>query len=125
MRFASSRRTPQMGWAVTHDRKPNCWEYKRCGREPGGAGVATSGPCAAATESRLDGENGGVNGGRACWVIPGTLCDGTVCGSFDEKYLHCRKCDFFELVQEQEGAAYVDYVRLLVKLASEPEVAQA
>lgn len=97
----------------------NCWQHKGCGREPGGAKVAELGPCAAATEARLDGENRGVNGGRACWVIPGTLCNGVVCGTFDEKFPHCRKCDFFEMVQEEEGVGYVGYVALLLKIAQD------
>lgn len=95
----------------------NCWEYQECGREPGGTKVSELGPCAAATEGRLDGRNGGLNGGRSCWVVPGTLCNGVVCGSFDEKYPHCRKCSFFELVQEEEGAGYADYVSLLLGIA--------
>lgn len=97
--------------------KLNCWEYKNCGREPGGDKVAEMGPCAAAIEARLDGKNDGVNAGRSCWVIPGTLCNGVVCGTFDEKFPHCRKCDFFEAVQEEQGEGYVDYVALLLTLA--------
>ncbi len=99
----------------------NCWEYKKCGRQPGGEHAGTLGTCVAATEVRLHGDNGGTYAGRACWVVPGTLCDGTVCGSFDEKYVHCRKCDFFELVQIEQGEDYRDYVGLLLKLASEPQ----
>lgn len=65
----------------------------------------------------LDGLNSGANAGRACWVIPGTLCNGVICGDFDEKYAHCRHCDFFELVQVEEGPDYVNHVELLVVLA--------
>lgn len=99
-------------------RRVNCWEFQGCGREPGGTHVDELGVCEAAVESRLDGENGGRNAGRACWVISGTLCNGVVCGSFDEKYPHCRKCVFFELVQEEQGGHYVDYITLLLKLAA-------
>jgi len=79
--------------------------------------VHDKGVCSAAIEARLDGLNDGDNAGRACWVVPGTLCSGRICGSFDEKYSTCRKCAFYELVQEEEGAAYVHYTRLLVILA--------
>ncbi len=106
------------------DRKLNCWEYSRCGREPGGKRVAEMGVCDAVSEHRLDGMNGGVAGGRACWVITGTLCNGEVCGTFEEKYVVCRKCDFFELVQEEEAEAYTDYVKLLLRLAGKTDVAQ-
>lgn len=102
------------------DGKLDCWEYKGCGREPGGANVPEMGPCSAATEARLHGRNDGTMGGRACWVIPETLCNGVVCASFDEKYPHCRKCDFFELVQQEQGDAYEDYVQLLLLMAREP-----
>lgn len=97
--------------------KRNCWEYKGCGREPGGNAVDSSGPCPAAIEAALNGENSGRNAGRACWVVPGTRCGGAICGTFDEKYVTCRKCDFFEIVQEEEGDGYSSYMALLLKLA--------
>lgn len=100
-------------------RKLDCWEYQKCGREPGGVRVDEMGPCAAATDGRLDGINSGRFAGRACWIVPGTLCDGRVCDTFDEKYVYCRKCAFFEQVQEEEGEEYVDYVRLLVMFAEQ------
>ncbi|MBA4370778.1 MAG: hypothetical protein C0418_04285 [Coriobacteriaceae bacterium] len=102
-------------------RKLNCWEYQGCGREPGGVRADEMGACDAASDGRLDGINGGRCAGRACWVVPGTLCDGRVCGTFDEKYVFCRKCGFFEQVQEEEGASYVDYVPLLVMMAGSAE----
>ncbi len=63
-------------------KKKNCWEYKRCGREPGGVKVHELGECKAATEEKLDGVHDGENGGRACWVIAGTMCGGKVQGQF-------------------------------------------
>jgi hypothetical protein len=47
--------------------KMNCWQVKKCGREPGGGNEAQLGVCPAATETALQGVNGGKNGGRACW----------------------------------------------------------
>lgn len=61
--------------------KLNCWQVKKCGREPGGAKTAELGICPAAAEVALSGTNGGKNGGRACWAIAGTLCGGKVQGS--------------------------------------------
>ena len=46
-----------------HMRKTNCWEYKNCGRGPGGNPDHPLGPCPAATEKRAHGVNGGRNGG--------------------------------------------------------------
>jgi hypothetical protein len=37
--------------------------------------------------------------------------------SFDEKYTTCRKCAFYESVQEQEEDAYMHYTHLLIVLA--------
>lgn len=79
----------------------NCWEYKKCGREPGGKETDSLGVCPAATESRLDGVHGGRNAGRACWVVAGTLCGGNVQGTFAKKYSSCEKCDFYRTVMEE------------------------
>lgn len=73
----------------------NCWDYMNCGREPGGPNVASLGVCPAAEPSHLDGMNGGVNGGRACWWVAGTLCEGTVAGSYADKFDDCQQCDFY------------------------------
>lgn len=96
----------------------NCWEYKMCGREPGGLRAHRLGPCTAAKETSLNGVNGGDNAGRACWVIPGTLCGGSPCGSSDEKYDHCRTCDFFARVEREEGADYVGHLALVARLGA-------
>lgn len=50
-------------------KKINCWEFKKCGRESGGAHAYDFGVCPAATEKRLNGTHGGKNAGRACWVV--------------------------------------------------------
>jgi len=42
-------------------KKPNCWEFKQCGREPGGLLSDELGVCPASTETRLDGVHGGKN----------------------------------------------------------------
>lgn len=84
-------------------RRPNCWEEKRCGCEPGGARVAERGVCPAAVDASFDGINGGTNAGRICWAVAGTLCDETVQGSFEEKIGRCERCSFFRHVKYQEG----------------------
>lgn len=36
-------------------RRQNCWEFKKCGREPGGAKASELGVCPAATDASSDG----------------------------------------------------------------------
>lgn len=83
--------------------KKNCWEVMNCGREPGGAKVHELGVCLAATSQAFDGINGGHNGGRFCWAVAGTFCDGQVQGTFAVKILTCIKCPFFQQVKQEEG----------------------
>lgn len=82
--------------------KPNCWEFKECGREPGGARVGELGVCPACTDSRLDSVHDGRNAGRACWVVAGTFCEGEVQGTFAKKFSNCQTCEFYGHVKEQE-----------------------
>ena len=89
---------------------------KICGREPGGAKVAELGICPAATEARLDGTHAGQNGGRACWVVAGTLCKGETQGTFAKKFEACEKCEFYLQVREEEFPKFVFSSVLLNKL---------
>ena len=82
--------------------KKNCWEFKKCGREPGGERVAELGVCPAATEGRLDAVHGGRNAGRSCWVVAGTLCKGEMQGTFAVKFGACESCEFYLAVREEE-----------------------
>lgn len=90
--------------------KINCWEYKKCGREPGGENVDKLGVCIAAKEHAVNGIHGGKNGGRACWAIAGTLCEDEVQGTFARKFQDCIRCDFFKKVMEEEGNAAISGV---------------
>lgn len=60
------------------------------------------GICPAATDARLNGINGGTNGGRSCWTISGTFCFGEVQGTFARKIDGCMECEFFWLVADEE-----------------------
>ncbi|MBF0521430.1 MAG: hypothetical protein HQL24_00070 [Candidatus Omnitrophica bacterium] len=84
-------------------KKLNCWEYKKCGREPGGEKVKELGVCPVSTEKSVNGMNCGINGGRVCWAVTGTLCGGKVQGSFALKVDKCIECEFFALVMQEEG----------------------
>ena len=100
-------------------KKKNCWEHKRCGREPGGIKVHELGVCPAATEERLEDVHEGKNGGRACWAVAGSMCGGKVQGSFAQKYGNCVICDFFNQVKQDEGADFTLSSILLDKLKNE------
>jgi len=96
--------------------KKNCWEVMKCGREPGGGKAKELGVCPAATDERLDRVHGGKNAGRACWVIAGTFCEGSVQGTFAQKYRDCTTCDFYRQVRKEEGSDYHSALVLLKKL---------
>jgi hypothetical protein len=87
-------------------RRVNCWEFKRCGRQPEGSHCHDLGVCPATTTEHLDRLHGGTNGGRACWFIVGTLCDGDVQGTYAKKYKSCVYCDFYKKVKEEEYSKY-------------------
>jgi len=82
--------------------KINCWEFKKCGRQPGGAKVAELGVCPATTAGLLDGMHGGQNAGRACWVIAGSLCGGKIQGTYAAKLSNCWRCEFMNKVKQEE-----------------------
>ncbi|MBR9979425.1 MAG: protein kinase, partial [Desulfatitalea sp.] len=83
--------------------KRNCWEVMCCGREPGGDKVGQYGICPAASDQSFDGINDGKCGGRICWAISGTFCDGCSQGTFAEKRATCLNCDFYQMVLSEEG----------------------
>jgi len=71
----------------------NCWEFKKCGREPGGAMAERLGVCHTAIATFANGLNGGMNGGRICWAIN---------GNFINEDVSCMHCDFFYLLEGEE-----------------------
>ncbi len=98
-------------------KKPvNCWEFKSCGREPGGKNEKEYGTCPAATETSMDGIHRGDNAGRACWVIAGTYCDGIIQGSHASKSENCSECDFFNLILKEEKTSLSEATHLLEAL---------
>jgi len=97
-------------------KKVNCWEFNRCGREPGGKKVKELGSCPAPSMSLLDTIHDGAFGGRVCWVIAGTMCGGSVQGSFAQKYSSCEVCGFYLKVRTEEGLKFVQSSRLLAML---------
>jgi hypothetical protein len=98
-------------------KKLNCWEFKKCGRQPGGEHVHDLGICPATEEKRLDGAHEGTNAGRACWVMAGTLCKGEVQGTFAQKYKNCEICDFYKMVKQEEFPRFTLSAVLMRKLS--------
>ncbi len=99
-------------------RKLNCWEFKKCGRQPEGPHVQDMGLCPASTEEALDGTHDGVNAGRACWVVAGTYCKGQVQGAFAQKFKNCEACDFYKLVRSEERFRFTLSAVLLARVRS-------
>ena len=87
----------------TSTTKVNCWEFRKCGREPGGDRVAELGVCPASTLQALDGAHGGKNAGRACWAVAGSFCGGAIQGTYAQKLRNCRACDFMIAVKKEES----------------------
>ncbi|WP_440950967.1 two-CW domain-containing protein [Methanosphaerula subterraneus] len=98
---------------MTHE---NCWEFKECGREPGGENVSELGICPASTETLTDGMNHGKNGGRACWAISGTMCEGRVQGTLAAKIGTCLNCEFYQRVQREEKPRFETSAKILERL---------
>ncbi len=86
--------------------KLNCWEIKKCGREPGGANSSRLGICSAAADTASNGINGGKNGGRVCWTIAGTFCGSAVDCKFAGQQASCMACDVFRQTKAEEGPGF-------------------
>ena len=65
----------------------NCWEFKKCGREKGGAKAKELGECPVFP-----------NYGKVCARVAGTFCGGKVQGSFAMKLASCMQCEFYKSV---------------------------
>ncbi len=96
--------------------KANCWEFKKCGRESQGTNAAKLGVCPAYNENKLTGVHGGMNAGRSCWVVAGTMCGGNVQGTYALKEKNCLRCDFYNLVYEEESENFCFMTKLYDKL---------
>lgn len=73
-----------------------------CGFGPGQDKARCHGVCPAATEEKLNGLNGGINGGRACWMVSGTNCANRLAGNLHLIASACQTCHFFQLVSNEE-----------------------
>ena len=87
----------------------NCWEFRKCGRQPGGEQAEEQGVCPVTGHRKLHGIHGGVNAGRACWIVAGTMCGGKVAGTFAKALGNCWKCDFYTSVRSRENDATLGF----------------
>jgi hypothetical protein len=101
--------------------KINCWEFKKCGREPGGERVHQLGICPVTTQVDFDMAHGGKHAGRACWIVAGSLCGGKIQGTYAQKLNNCWRCDFMNMVKKEEEASTIGFshTRLGVERARE------
>jgi len=83
--------------------KMNCWDFKRCNSNTGNDRIKKSDVCPVFSKTALDGINGGKNGGRSCWLIPGTLCGSRIQRAIIPKSIACRLCDFKRHVLREEN----------------------
>jgi len=113
---SATMETPQRPGAAAKARKLNCWEFKKCGRQPQGSHVHDLGICPATQEIGLDDVHDGTNAGRACWIVGGTFCKGQVQGTFAQKFKNCEACDFYQLVRREEGGTFTYAAVLLTKV---------
>jgi hypothetical protein len=93
----------------TTRQKQNCWEFKKCGRQPGGNKVAELGICPATVYADLHGAHGGKNAGRSCWAIAGSLCGGKIQGTYAQKLHNCWRCEFMNLVKKEEEPSKIGF----------------
>jgi hypothetical protein len=89
--------------AVPEERRTNCWEFMKCGREIGGERAEDLGVCAAAVYPHADGINRGVNGGRICWALVGNYSCNAGRSSLAGKQVLCYECEFHKKVLAEEG----------------------
>ena len=70
----------------------NCWEFKKCGRQAGGAKAVELGVCPAFPAHGTD-----------CARVAGTLCGGKVQGTFATKLANCMQCEFYQSPHYTKG----------------------
>ena len=65
--------------------KVQCWQFFNCGKDCDGEEKCPAYP----------------HYGRSCWAVAGTYCGGKIQGSHAAKIETCRKCPFYQKIQER------------------------
>ncbi len=84
-------------------KKLNCWEVMKCGKGPEVSKANPLGICPVASTISANGLNGGVNGGRICWVIADIHCENKTMCSCIQGASDFFKCEFYNRVKKEEG----------------------
>lgn len=79
-------------------------ELKKNREDPFSTAVEEFDMCFSSAEKRTDSLNSEKAAGRACPVIPGTMCEGMIQGVFIEKFEECRSCRFYQKAKEEENS---------------------
>lgn len=99
-------------------KKFNCWEFMKCGRQPGGDKLNGRDVCPAAKDNPCNGLNDGEYGGRICWAIAGTFCKGEIQGTIASKIADCVFCGFYKKVKSEEDEKLVMYDEIIDRIYS-------
>lgn len=75
----------------------------KCGKGPSENGNSKSSICPIATNTSAHALNGGINGGRICWIIAETCCNGEIKCSDLHRKDSCFQCEFRYKVTAVEG----------------------
>ena len=78
------------------NKKLNCWDFKKCCKETDNGGKGSNNVCPVKKEFIADGLNGGIKGGRICWVIMDSHCK-------KKAQTACFQCEFHFKVIAEEG----------------------
>ncbi|MCI5219061.1 MAG: hypothetical protein D3914_07680 [Candidatus Electrothrix sp. LOE2] len=85
-----------------NENRINCWEFKKCGREPGGRNIEKYGCCSVPVSIEYDGMNNGKNGGRSCWILRESACEKIMRACRVDEIKECRQCHFHTYVRKTE-----------------------
>ena len=72
----------------------NCWEFKKCEREPDGKNSEKLCVCEASVENKFDGINHGNNAGRYCWKVKISEENQNEAAETLSAIMTCIECDF-------------------------------
>ncbi len=76
--------------------KLNCWDFKKCSDKLLPHHASENIVCPVKKEFIANGLNGGINGGRMCWVIMDSHCR-------EKSQTACFQCEFYYKVMAEEG----------------------
>jgi len=85
------------------NKKDNCWDYMKCGKGPDENGKNKFIMCPVVFHEAANGLNGGVNGGRLCWLVASKKKYGEMKHLNQKRTDPCFFCEFHYKVMAEEG----------------------